>query len=95
MSELKQMENQLGQLIGMVAKIKETTDKTSQDLTDLRQELTGLRQEFNIEKDLNKARFEEILKEVRNSKFEMEHLRNKTAKLESDLYTVKQTFHLD
>jgi predicted nucleic acid-binding Zn-ribbon protein len=72
MSELKQMESQLSQLIGMAAKIKETTDKTSKDLTDLRQE-------FNIEKELNKARFEETLKEVRNSKFEMEHLRNKTA----------------
>ena len=134
MSDLKRIEDHLHQLIGLVGKIKETTDDTKkelavvkqdvamlkqdvavlmqdvamlkqdvavlkqdvavlkQDVTAIRQDLSSLRQEFESEKEWNRTRSNEILKEVRNVSFEMEHLRNKTAKNESDLFVLKQSF---
>lgn len=141
MSDLKRIEDHLHQLIGLVGKIKETTDDTKkelavvkqdvamlkqdvavlkqdvamlkqdvavlkqdvavlkqdvavlkQDVTTIRQDLSSLRQEFESEKEWNRTRSNEILKEVRNVSFEMEHLRNKTAKNESDLFVLKQSF---
>lgn len=127
MSDLQRIEDHLHQLIGLVGKIKETTDDTKrelavvkqdvamlkqdvavlkqdvavlkqdvavlkQDVTAIRQDLSSLRQEFESEKEWNRTRSNEILKEVRNVSFEMEHLRNKTAKNESDLFVLKQSF---
>ncbi len=76
MTDLKSIEQQISQLIGMVAKNNEM--------------LYDLKSQFEQEREVNQARSQEILKEIRNQKYVINHHRDKIAKNEEELSTIKQ-----
>ncbi len=72
----ERMEDMLAQLIQMVA--------------DTNKSFSALEQRFEAESELNRLRHQELLKESRNLIFEVDHIRNQSAKHDAEIYKLKQ-----
>ncbi|HJV45178.1 MAG TPA: hypothetical protein VJ824_05555 [Bacillota bacterium] len=89
MSDLRRIEEQLSQLISMVAKNNEMIAKNNETVAKVSEKLDELEEKLEMERALNKARYEELIKEIRHTKFEINHLRDKTAKNEMEIDVIK------
>jgi chromosome segregation ATPase len=104
MSDFERLEQQISQLIGMVAKNNEVVFEVRSELRELKSEVAQLktdveqlkadvaqlRKEFNEEKELNRSRYVELLKEIRYQNYLFNYYREKIAKNEEDISVIKQ-----
>lgn len=79
---LERIENHLVQLIQMVA-------ENNHGLVELRQRFDGLEQRFDAERELNRNRHQEVMKEIRNQHFENDYLRNQLSKHDVEIHKLK------
>ncbi len=93
----ERMEGMLAQLIQMVADTNKTVNNTEgrMDRMESRMEqvddrMDRMEQRFEAESELNRLRHQELLKESRNLIFEVDHLRNQSAKHDAEIYKLKQ-----
>jgi chromosome segregation ATPase len=82
-SYMADIEQQIGQLTSMIAKLIEKVDHIDKRFDQLENR-------FDIEQKLNQARFDEMLKEVRNQNYVINYHRDKLAKNEEEINVVKQ-----
>jgi chaperonin cofactor prefoldin len=101
---LERIERHMVQLIQMVAENNKTVasleqrfdglehrfDGLEHRFDGLEQRFDGLEQRFDDEKELNRLRHKELLKEVRNINFEIDYLRNQSAKHDMEIHVLKQ-----
>jgi len=99
MSDLKGIEQQMGQLTLLVGKLIEKVDHldkrfdTLEDRLDklesrfdkLENRFDKLESRFETEQKLNQARFDELLKEVRNQNYTLNYHREKIARNEEEI----------
>lgn len=81
--QLTRLENHMTQLISMVA-------ENNKSVMTLSERFDGLEQRFDTEKELNKLRFEELIKEVRNIKFESDYLRDQVSRHDVEIHKLNQ-----
>lgn len=95
--QLARLENHMTQLISMVAENNKTTkvlcekfDGLEQRFDGLELRFDGLEQRFDTEKELNKLRFEELIKEIRNMKYESDYLRDQVSRHDVEIHKLNQ-----
>ena len=87
---LDRIEGLISQLIQMVGENNKTVKNLEQRFEGMEQRFDGLEQRFETEKELNRLRHAELLKEIRNTNYEIDYLRNEYAKHDMELYVLKQ-----
>lgn len=87
---LERIEEMITQLIKMTAENNNVVKQVEQRMDGLEQRMDGLEQKFAEEKKLNEQRHQEILKEIRYFSFEIDYLRNQSAKHDMELHVLRQ-----
>lgn len=94
---LDRIEELLTQLIKMTAENNNIVknvgrmDRLDHRMDRLEQRMDGFEQQFVEEKQLNAQRHLETLKEIRHFSFEIDYLRNQSAKHDMEIHVLKQT----
>lgn len=90
---LNRVEEHLTQLIHMVAENNRLVKGLEERFNGLEGRFDRFEEHFEIEKELNRQRHVEIIKEIRNIHFEIDYLREQSSKHDMAIHTLslKQT----
>ncbi|MHA6482837.1 hypothetical protein ACX1C1_13145 [Paenibacillus sp. strain BS8-2] len=87
---LTRIEDIVTQLVQMVAENNKIVKGHDQRFEQLDQRMDGLEQRFETEKELNRLRHVELIKEIRNQHKETEYIRNQVALHDLEIYKLKE-----
>lgn len=90
MTEFHSIDQQISQLIGLVAKNNEMIIEMKSEITEMKGEIVDIKVQIQKEKELDARRHEEVLKELRNQNYLINHHRDKIAKNEEDISVLMQ-----
>jgi hypothetical protein len=97
LSDLIRIEQQISQLVSMVAKNNQILLEMKSEILEMKSEISAIKSDLQQEKETNqsryeenKARDEELLMEIRNQKYIINHHRSKIAKNEEEISLIKQ-----
>jgi predicted nucleic acid-binding Zn-ribbon protein len=87
---VKGMEERFDSLEPRFDGLEQRFDGLEQRFDGLEKRFDHFEQKFETERELNRLRHEELIKEIRNQHFEIEYIRNQVARHDMEIYKLKQ-----